>query len=218
MEDSNTPARTKIPKSFCTTAEAAARLGVSIRTVQLWAESGQLNAWKTAGGHRRITVDSLERLLAAPRTAAPALPDPEVAGPPRLRILVVEDDPALLVLYRNILQRWALAPELQTARDGFEALVEVGRIRPHLLITDLMMPYMDGFEMVRRLRALAQFAEMGIVAVSGLPASAIEERGGLPAGVPILPKPVPFKQLEAIAATLAAAHGLWQGAGAVAPL
>ncbi len=63
MERTLKSIRTKVPKTFCTTAEAAQRLGVSIRTVQIWSETGLLEAWKTEGGHRRITLDSLERLL-----------------------------------------------------------------------------------------------------------------------------------------------------------
>jgi len=47
---------------YCTTAEAARSLGVSIRTIQLWVDGGVLAAWKTVGGHRRITLDSLVRL------------------------------------------------------------------------------------------------------------------------------------------------------------
>lgn len=49
-------------QSYCTTAEAARSLGVSIRTIQLWVDGGVLAAWKTVGGHRRITLDSLARL------------------------------------------------------------------------------------------------------------------------------------------------------------
>eukprot|EP01036_Dinobryon_divergens_P016193 gene16192-21946_t len=44
-----------IEKTFCTTREAASRLGISIGTVQLWVEKGLLSAWKTEGGHRRVT-------------------------------------------------------------------------------------------------------------------------------------------------------------------
>jgi excisionase family DNA binding protein len=52
-----------IERSFCTTREAAEMLGVSLRTAQLWSESGLLDAWKTGGGHRRISRQSIERLL-----------------------------------------------------------------------------------------------------------------------------------------------------------
>jgi excisionase family DNA binding protein len=59
-------AQEKVQKTFCTTREAAKLLGVSLRTAQLWSESGLLEAWKTAGGHRRITRDSIECLLSLP--------------------------------------------------------------------------------------------------------------------------------------------------------
>jgi excisionase family DNA binding protein len=50
-----------VKKSFCTTREAATLLGVSVGTVQLWVENGLLQAWKTAGGHRRVMRDSIAR-------------------------------------------------------------------------------------------------------------------------------------------------------------
>ena len=63
------PKQNPILKIFCTTREAADLLGVSIRTAQLWSENGLLAAWKTAGGHRRITRDSIEHLLGRPDNA-----------------------------------------------------------------------------------------------------------------------------------------------------
>ena len=48
---------------FCSTREAASLLGVSLRTAQLWVESGVLRAWKTAGGHRRILKSSIDAIL-----------------------------------------------------------------------------------------------------------------------------------------------------------
>ncbi len=50
-------------EEVCSTREAAERLGVSLRTVQLWTEAGLLRAWKTPGGHRRILTSSVDRLL-----------------------------------------------------------------------------------------------------------------------------------------------------------
>lgn len=44
-----------------TTREAASRLGVSLRTVQLWTESGVLDAWKTPGGHPRVLNAAVDR-------------------------------------------------------------------------------------------------------------------------------------------------------------
>lgn len=48
--------------SCMTTREAAEALGVSLRTAQIWVERGLLKGWKTEGGHRRITAESVIRL------------------------------------------------------------------------------------------------------------------------------------------------------------
>lgn len=59
----------KVPKTFCTTREAAELLGVSLRTAQLWSDSGLLTAWRTGGGHRRIVRSSIDNLLSqSPRS------------------------------------------------------------------------------------------------------------------------------------------------------
>ena len=82
------------------TREAAERLGVALRTVQLWVEGGVLPAWKTAGGHRRISRLAVERLISE-RTAAlsgdtPTMPAPLPVAETQLRLMVVEDEPELL--------------------------------------------------------------------------------------------------------------------------
>ncbi len=204
MERASKLIRPKVPKTFYTTAEAADRLGVSIRTVQLWTENGLLQAWKTDGGHRRITMDSLERLLASPKPEAILDDGTRIAAPkPRFRILVVEDEPNLLLLYQMQLRRWRMAPEVAIAQDGFDALLKIGQEKPHLMITDLLMPHMDGFKMLRKLRSLPELADMEIVVVSGLCPADIAERGGLPGNIPVLSKPIPFEKLERIALKVA---------------
>lgn len=177
-------------------------LGVSLRTVQLWSEAGLLEVWKTTGGHRRISRDSVERLLAR----RPSIPEVEAAPveDPSLRILVVEDDPAVLRVCERQMARWPMKPLVITAQNGFEALVRVGLIKPDLLVTDLHMPEMDGFQMLQQLRKMSELADVTIVVVTGLDAADIEARGGVPEGIPILPKPIPFDRLRDIAMVVAA--------------
>lgn len=207
--------RMNVPKSYVTTYEAAGMLGVTLRTVQLWANKGVLDSWKTDGGHRRILRDSVERLLAVRnQQPADAMADAVVASPPSaeaLRILVVEDEPDLLRLYRMQLARWPMAPDVSLAANGFEGLVLIGSVRPHLLIADLHMPEMDGFQMLRTLRAMPQLDAMEIVVVTGLDPADIAQRGGLPSGTAILPKPIPFAELEKIALRVAAQNGCRPG-------
>lgn len=186
---------------FCTTREAAELLGVSLRTAQLWTESGLLQAWRTPGGHRRILRASVERLLAE----SPPAEEPEAAAPDQdeLRIVVAEDDLALRRLYAMRLAEWPLKAQLVVVGSGVEALIAVGRHAPDLLITDLRMPEMDGFRMLETLRGMPDLVGMDIVVVTGLDAAEIARRGGLPAGVRVLGKPVPFDELERMAVALA---------------
>lgn len=198
----------QIARSFCTTREAAEMLGVSLRTAQLWSESGLLEAWKTGGGHRRISRQSIERLLSGPGTELPvkaAPPDRSAdetaaaSGDTAISILVVEDDPVLRRLYEIKLQLWPMQPEVLTAGDGYEALVQLGLKRPDMLIADLHMPGLDGFRMLHAVLGAPELADMKIVVVSGLDADEIAQRGGIPAEIPVLPKPIPFERLAAIA-------------------
>ena len=184
---------------YCTTREAAEMLGVSLRTVQLWAESGLLEAWKTEGGHRRISRTSVQRLLQGDNYPLPKLAVPEQRFE-RLKILVVEDDSVLLKLYKTVVAAWNLPVDLIAAGNGVEGLIRVGRDTPDLMITDLSMHGMDGFELIRSL-ATSSFREgMEIVVVTGLEAADVAVRGGLPDGVRLFPKPVPFAELRAIVA------------------
>ena len=115
---------------FCSTKEAARLLGVSHRTVQLWVENGSLQAWKTAGGHRRIPMESINRRVGARRDAIGAPGVPVDAGPQLKKVLMVDDDRTLLRLYELEMDGWDLPLTVMKAYDGFDALIRIGEQRP----------------------------------------------------------------------------------------
>lgn len=180
--------------NYFTTREAAVLLGVSVRTTQQWVEKGILDGWKTAGGHRRISIKSVKDAQAKlPRTFAEKTPSAA------LRVLVVEDSQVLLKLYRAVLKKWPFQLEIYTVPNGYEALVMIGEVSPQLLICDLRLPGVNGFQIVRALRAIPRYQDMAIVVVSGLPEEEVNAHGGLPPNVELLGKPVDFKKLLSIA-------------------
>ena len=207
-----------IKKSFCTTREAADLLGVSLRTAQLWTESGLLTAWKTDGGHRRIDRDSVDRLLANPAERRKVAPPPgkpvqatqaEAPVPAvseDFHILVVEDNEDLLKLYRSNIAKWEGNFRVTTIDNGFNALMLIGHARPDLVITDLFMPYLDGFQMLHAIRSVPEYSNLPIVAVSGRSYADINAEGGLPADIGLFPKPIPFAKLKVLAKELASAR------------
>lgn len=181
--------------AFCSTREAAHILGVSVSTVIQWVDSGLLKAWKTEGGHRRVSKDSIDKIMRR---------KPIDAHAPALRVLVIDDDPFMLDLYKTKLSQWNFAPVVTTATNGYMGLFLLGSWKPDLVVLDLQMPELDGFAMLGVLSESGQIRQTKIIVVSGLTQQAINDRGGLPNGIESLQKPVAFEKLEAIAMALAA--------------
>jgi excisionase family DNA binding protein len=179
---------------FCSTKEAATMLGVSHRTVQLWVESGVLQAWKTAGGHRRIALSSVNRLVdQRSRAIAPSAAQRSASA--ERKVLLVDDDLTLLRLYELEMSGWDMPLDVVKANNGFEALIKIGETKPDLLVSDLSMPGMDGFRMIRTLRADQAYGNMAIIVISGLDRATIKSMG-LPEDIPVFSKPVPFTELR----------------------
>jgi CheY-like chemotaxis protein len=84
-------------------------------------------------------------------------------GPPK-KILVIEDDPALLQLYQEILV--AEGFEVKTAENGQAGLVEIQKQKPDLILLDLLMPIMDGKEMLHKLRQIPESKNIPVIVLT----------------------------------------------------
>jgi CheY-like chemotaxis protein len=120
----------------------------------------------------------------------------------------VEDEPVQREMYQIKFAEWKLPVTLYLAEDGFDGLVMAGKYAPDLVITDLLMPGMDGFEMIRRLVRSSEVHIPAIIAVSALSAQEIEAHGGLPESIPVYSKPIPLGVLKHIVErAIRRAHG-----------
>ena len=194
-------------EDYCGTSYAAKLLGLSVATVQSLVEKGEIDAWKTLGGHRRIALQSVNAYLArysSSRSRADTNPKH------RLRVLVVEDDEATRDLYRCEFDAFDLPIDCTWMPSALEALMDIASMRPDLLVTDLSMPGVDGLEMLRALKRNQQLADMQIVVVSGVPTEAIAARGGLPSHAHLLKKPVNFDWLQGYLTALVSANVKWR--------
>jgi CheY-like chemotaxis protein len=137
------------------------------------------------------------------RKLQPAPQNQDIPHDPSLRILVVEDDANLLHLFALVVKKWNFSVELTTASNGFEGLLRMGQVRPHMVVTDLNMPYMDGFEMLRAIKKPGTGCEdLELVAISAFSPDEIASKGGLPDGVRYFRKPVDYMKLREIAEQL----------------
>lgn len=147
-----------------TTQEVARRLGLAVRSVQLMVDRGELRAWKTPGGHRRIDPASVAAWQARQQGPLP------VAGavPQALRVLLIEDSVHYQNLIGLLVRRALPEAEFQVASDGIVGLAQVGQWQPDLLIVDLLLPGIDGAALIASLRSQPMFEALRLVVVTSL--------------------------------------------------
>lgn len=149
----------------------AEMLQVDPGSVANWIDRDLLKAHRTPGGHRRVVVEDLVRFLRQHKMPVP----PEIETRPT-RILVVDDEPGVTqVITRTIA---ASHPDYNVleAQDGFRAGTIVGTLKPDVVILDLRMPGMDGFEVCRQIKSdpLTQHTE--VIAITAYPSPENEQR------------------------------------------
>ena len=184
----------------CTTREAAEALGICVRTAQLWVEQGRLRAWKTPGGHRRILRESVNAQLRAREKECGV----SLEG---FDILIVEDEPIQKQLLQKKIASLGSEINVRTAYNGVEGLIKIGERQPNVLITDLLMPGLDGFHLLKTLVDSPLLRPLQIIVITSLADEEIAEQGGLPAGVATFHKPV---RVAALLTMLKAYHDGWR--------
>jgi CheY-like chemotaxis protein len=164
--------------------------------VQQLVEAGVIEAWKTQGGHRRIPLRAVLAYKAAPGMAAGgAARLPANNGGPAT-ILVVEDNPLQRAVYERQIASWQLAANLTFCENGYQALLEIARRQPDILLTDIVMDGIDGYELVKTIVSDPQLADINIAILSALSEDDLARRGGVPPSVVFFSKPVNFDELR----------------------
>ena len=166
-----------------TTRELADLVGVSGRTIRLWAAAGVVAAWKTPGGHRRFPEVEVRRLQNQLAVAS-------ATG--RSRILVVEDEPDSQMLYRLSIESWNLPVDVLTASDAYEGLLKTGLYTPAVIIFDVKMSQSDGFRMLEVVTAADPLRDSLVIVVSDMSREEIGSRATLAESVSVYSRPIPF--------------------------
>ncbi len=128
-------------------------------------------------------------------------PGPSAAAPPGVRVLIVEDNPHIIEMYSYVLKKLAANEfkgttglEVHFAADGHAALAMLTDASFSLVMTDLYMPVMDGFQLIEKMRATPALAEIPVVAISAGGTDAREKAMKLGVNV-FLKKPVRFAEV-----------------------
>lgn len=181
----------------CSTRDVARALGLAVRSVQLMVDRGELEAWKTPGGHRRIARDAvlqwLDRRESGVASAHAPLDAPVASVGGRLRrrkrVLLIEDSAHFQNLVRLLMAHEFPDVDLYVAEDGIVGLVKAGELQPDVLLVDLLLPGVDGATLISRLRAYPLFQRSHLIVVTSLD---VEQRTPFAmalADVPVVHKP-----------------------------
>ena len=145
-----------------TVFQASKLCRVSPKTIINWIEADHIKAYRTVGGHRRIKRSDLEEFM---RKQGIPVPDEEPEDV-RTRILVVDDDPIIVETIVQALEEDENDYELISASDGFEAGLQVNHFKPHLIILDIMMPDIKGYDVCRKIKSSEETKDTKIIVLS----------------------------------------------------
>ena len=156
----NPPESRRAPASepdWLTLGQAAKYLGVAQSTIRKWSDTGRVPAFYTPGGHRRYRRMDLDAFLE--RSGPGGKPKD---GP---TVLVVDDDPGVRQVVRLSLELEGYA--VKEAGGAEEGLAAVEDEAPDLILLDVMMPHVDGWEMLRQIQERHGAGSIPIVMFSG---------------------------------------------------
>jgi CheY-like chemotaxis protein len=153
------------------TFAVANMLHVDPGSVANWIDQKLLKAHRTPGGHRRVATEDLVSFLREHN-----MPIPEELDVPPTRVLIVDDEPAVAQLVGRAVRSAHPDFEVVEANDGFRAGTMIANLRPDVVILDLRMPGMDGFEVCKLIKSQEQTKHTQIVAMTAYPSPENEQR------------------------------------------
>ena len=147
-------------KDFYSAPEAAKLCSVARQTMWRWIKSGDIKSSHTPGGRYKIKREDLEYFI---REKMKHLPAADLLN--ETKILLVDDEPQVLKMLNKMLSSGGYL--IEEALDGFEAGVKTMSFKPDLMILDLYMPRIDGFEVCELIKQDSNTSHIKIIAYTG---------------------------------------------------
>ena len=170
---------------FITTSEACKILQVSKTIVKSMADSGELETWKTPGGHRRIKRSSIEK--AQQEQGSSKAPCASLT----LQVMVLDDDAVVQKIFTSLIKQENVlsSVEIVSALNGYEGLIKAGYGVFDIIFIDLNMPLMDGYEAIKVLKEHENTKNSTIIVITADELEKVD-RIRLPGDVVLMSKPL----------------------------
>lgn len=124
------------PPQFLSTAEAARMLGLSTTLVQTLVDQGDLKGWKTRGGHRRISLDSILDYQTVSRHVVGSQHKSSI----KPNVTIVIESPTLFMELKVECELWKLPIDVHFFDSVTEALLELSSQKPDMIVVEMSMP------------------------------------------------------------------------------
>jgi excisionase family DNA binding protein len=173
-----------------TTFQAADYCQVSPFTIRNWIESGLLSAYKTPGGHRRVLKQDLDEFL-----KKHGMPGADEITSSAKKVLIVDDDKAVTEFVSKVISQLDGEVEVAVALDGFEAGSLVSSFFPTVVVLDLRMPGLDGFQVCEKIKQEPSTAKITVIGITGYYSPEYETRFKACGGWKLLKKPLAVENL-----------------------
>lgn len=147
---------------YLTPTECAKRLNVATVTLRKWAQQGMLDAVATPGGHRRYALEAVAEFAAKYN-----LPFWDNDLDETRRILIVDDDAQICRYLKSLFAKFKDLAVTEEVQDGFEAGHLLHTFRPNIVLLDLMMPGIDGYEVCRLIKSHSDTRHIRVIAITG---------------------------------------------------
>ncbi|MFQ6092974.1 MAG: response regulator, partial [bacterium] len=146
-----------------TTGDVARYCHVTHVGVLKWIKGGKLKAYSTPGGHYRILRNDFRDFLKQYNMPI----DESFFSDHTKKILVVDDEPDIVELIIRVLKSDNSNYVFASASDGYEAGLQVAAFKPDLVVLDIMMPKLDGFEVCRQIKSNPETQHIKILGITG---------------------------------------------------
>lgn len=177
-------------KNTLSTIEVARLMGVSRYSVNNWIKSRKLISYSTPGGHYRILKNDLQSFIEEFN-----FPPVESLESCLEKILIVDDDEHVLLTLKRIINLDFKNTFVQTANNGFDAGELIHTFKPDLVILDIGMEKIDGFQICEKIKANHLTGHIKIIIITGLLGEDLESKAYALGADSFITKPVRREKL-----------------------
>lgn len=176
-------------KSYLTPKQVAELLMVSVSAIRLWAERGEIKAMVTAGGHRRFKLEDVKQFAKDKNIQL------NVEIDKHFKILIVDDEQMFAEYLQEALESSLVDVQVRISLDGFDAGVKLRDFSPNVVLLDLMMPTMNGFQVCKQIKQDPLYRYIRVIAMSGNASQKNKQRIMEAGAEACLAKPIEIQEL-----------------------